>query len=257
MDINLLALSVGNSRLAAGVFVAGELQRVVRAPLSDKAKCVEAVTQCWELIGRADEHAIAGSSVNPPFESVVEQIVQDTADQAIQWVGRQIDLPIEVRTREPAKTGVDRVLNVAAAYEQIGGACVVVDAGTAITVDCCNDQGAFIGGAIAPGLTMMLDALAEKTAGVGRVTFALPAGTVGDTTQSAVSRGVYLAIRGLVKEFAEVYAMQLGHWPEIVATGGDAKVLFEGWELIHAVAPDLGLYGIAMAYANHHIEHGA
>jgi type III pantothenate kinase len=132
-----------------------------------------------------------------------------------------------------------------------------VDAGTAVTVDCCNDQGAFIGGAIAPGVTMMLDALAEKTAGVGRVTFAVPAETIGDTTQSAVSQGVYLAIRGLVKEFAEVYATQLGHWPEIIATGGDAKELFEGWELIHAVAPDLGLYGITMAYANHHIEHGS
>ena len=256
MDINLLALSVGNSRLAAGVFVAGELHQVVRAPLSDKAKCAEAVTQGWELIARADGHAIAGASVNPPFESIVEQIVQDAAGQAVQWVGREIDLPIEVRTREPAKTGVDRVLNVAAAYEQMGQACVVVDAGTAVTVDCCDDQGNFIGGAIAPGLTIMLDALAEKTAGVGRVTFEAPAETVGDTTQSAVSQGVYLAIRGLVKEFAEVYATQLGHWPEIIATGGDAKVLFGGWELIHAIAPDLGLYGIAMAYANHSIEHG-
>jgi pantothenate kinase type III len=106
MDINLLALSLGNSRLAAGVFVAGELQRAVRAPLSDKTKCAEAVAQCWELIARTDGHAVVAASVNPPFESVIEQIVQDTAGQDVQWIGREIDLPIEVRTREPAKTGV-------------------------------------------------------------------------------------------------------------------------------------------------------
>ena len=161
MDINLLALSVGNSRLAVGVFVAGELRQVRRAPLAERGKCAEAVAECWALIGPADGHAVAGASVNPPINSVVEQIVSDSAGgQAVQWVGREIDVPIDVKTREPARTGIDRILNVAAAYEQIGAACVVVDAGTAVTVDCCNDQGAFIGGAIAPGLQMMLDALA-------------------------------------------------------------------------------------------------
>jgi type III pantothenate kinase len=255
MDINLLTLSIGNSRLAAGAFIAGELQRVGRVPLTDRDKCAQAVRECWGLIAGSGGKAVAAASVNLAFNSVVEQIVSEIASQDIQWVGADIDLPIDVRTREPNRTGIDRVLNIAAAYEQIGAACVVVDAGTAVTVDCCNDQGVFLGGAIAPGLSMMLDALAQKTAGVGRVTFATPTETVGDSTESSVSQGVYLAIRGLVKEFAEVYATQLGHWPEIIATGGDAKTLFEGWELIHAVAPDLGLYGIAMAYANHHIEH--
>jgi len=256
MDINLLALSIGNSRLATGVFVAGELQRMGRTPLSDPSKCAQAIRECWGLIDQADGHAVAGASVNPSFNSAIEKMVLDAAGQHVQWVGREIDAPIDVRTQEPQRTGIDRVLNVAAAYEQIGAACVVVDAGTAVTVDCCNDQGAFIGGAITPGVNMMLDALAEKTAGVGRVTFEVPGHAVADSTQAAVSQGIYLAIRGLVKEFAELYATQLGHWPEIIATGGDAKVLFEGWELIHAVSPDLGLFGIAMAYANHHIEHG-
>ena len=49
---------------------------------------------------------------------------------------------------------------------------------------------------------------------------------------------------------------ELGEWPDIIATGGDAKMLFEGWELIHAIAPDLTLYGIALAYVNHHAQHG-
>lgn len=70
-----------------------------------------------------------------------------------------------------------------------------------------------------------------------------------------MSQGIYYAIRGLVKEVAENFAAELGQWPEIVATGGDAARLFDGWELIHAISPDLGLYGVALAYANHHIRH--
>jgi len=173
----------------------------------------------------------------------------------VQWVGRQIEVPIEVCTRNPSETGIDRILNVAAAYEQMGKACIVVDAGTAVTVDCCNDNGDFLGGAIAPGLSMMLDALSQRTAGVGRVSFAVPGDLAGDSTAAAVSLGAYFAIRGLVKETAESYATQLGQWPEIIATGGDARQLFDGWELIHAISPDLGLYGIALAYTNHHIRH--
>jgi pantothenate kinase type III len=68
--------------------------------------------------------------------------------------------------------------------------------------------------------------------------------------------GVRGAARGLAHELIDRYAEFYGGYPQIIATGGDAPVLFEGWELIHAIAPDLTLYGIALAYANHHIKHG-
>jgi hypothetical protein len=61
----------------------------------------------------------------------------------------------------------------------------------------------------------------------------------------------------MVKELTESYATALGYWPDIIATGGDAPLLFEGWELIHAIAPDLTLYGVALAYTEHYIKHGA
>jgi type III pantothenate kinase len=253
MDINLLALGVGNSRLAVGVFVAGELLKVDRIPLADRDQWQAAIAKGWSTLAGG---AVAAASVNPPLNPAIEEAVRTIADQSVQWIGREIDIPIGVETQNPRETGVDRILNVAAAFEQIGKACIVVDAGTAVTVDCCNDNGDFLGGAIAPGVSLMLDSLAEKTAGIGRVSFSLPAGAVGDSTSSAVSQGIYHAIRGLVREVAESYAEHLGQWPEIIATGGDADQLFKGWELIHAVAPDLGLYGIALAYTEHHIKHG-
>jgi len=256
MDINLLVIALGNSRLATGVFAAGELERVVRHPIADRGQWEGAIQQAWSRIADSAAPAVAAASVNPQFNSLVEEIARRLAGQGVQWVGRQIELPIEVCTQNPSETGIDRILNVAAAFEQMGKACIVVDAGTAVTVDCCNDNGDFLGGAIAPGLSMMLDALGRRTAGIGRVSFLPPtSGAVGDSTSAAVSQGVYSAIRGLVREVAENYATQLGQWPEIIATGGDAHQLFDGWELIHAISPDLGLYGIALAYTNHHIRH--
>lgn len=254
MDINLLALGVGNSRLAVGVFGAGELKNVWRPPIGEREQWKDAIFQAWTASNDAAAPVVA-ASVNPPLNSAIEDVVTEVTGHTVQWIGADIDVPIEVATRNPAATGIDRILNVAAAHEQMGKACVVVDAGTALTVDCCNDAGEFLGGAILPGVNLMLQALAEKTAAIGTVEIALPPKAVGDSTAAAVSSGIFFSIRGLVREIAENFAEQLGQWPEIIATGGDAQRLFDGWELIHAVAPDLGLYGIALAYANHHIKH--
>ncbi len=61
-------------------------------------------------------------------------------------------------------------------------------------------------------------------------------------------------MKWLVREMVENYATDLGRWPEVIATGGDAAALFGGWEVIHAVSPDLTLYGVALAYTEHHIR---
>jgi type III pantothenate kinase len=256
MDINLLVLNVGNSRLAIGVFEAGELTHVSRAPLDDREQWPGLIKTAWARIVDADAPAVAGASVNPAAMEAAEHLVAQQTGQKVEWVGRELDLPIRVLTDPPAETGVDRVVTVAAAYEQLGKACVVIDAGTAITVNCCNDKGDFLGGAIAPGVEMQLQALHEKTAKLPEVTLATPQGVFGRSTPEAIRQGVFHGVRGMVKELLENYATELGSWPEAIATGGDALKLFEGWELIHAISPDLTLYGIALAYANHHIKHG-
>jgi type III pantothenate kinase len=252
MEINLMALNLGNSRLAIGVFVGGELQYVTRVGLDQVGDWAGKIAEAWKMIQGMANPAVAGASVNPPLMEGVEDAVKTVTGQEVEWVGRDIELPIEVLTDSPKETGVDRVLNVAAAYEQMGKACIVVDAGTAITVNCCNDKGEFLGGAIAPGVAMQLEALHEKTAKLPVVEFEPPAGVFGKNTRQAMLSGVYHGIRGMVKELAEAYATELGIWPEIIVTGGDAVRLFGGWELVHAISPDLTLYGIALAYAEHY-----
>jgi type III pantothenate kinase len=254
MDINLLVVNVGNSRIAIGSFVAGELECVRRVSIEQLADLPGAIAEAW---GRFDGDAeVAAASVNPTLNERVEHAIQQASGKQVGWVGVDIDLPIKVRTDQPQQTGVDRVLAVAAAYEQMQKACAVVDAGTAITVNVCNDAGEFLGGAIAPGASMMLDALHDNTAKLPAVKIAVPEALIGASTEQAMLHGVYHGIRGMVKELVENYATELGNWPDLIATGGDADVLFKDWELVHAISADLVLYGIALAYANHHIKHG-
>jgi type III pantothenate kinase len=256
MDINLMVVNVGNSRLAMGVIVAGNLTYVSRTPHAQRADWGGKIAEAWRHLAETPGAEVAGAGVNPELVEPLERVVMEQTGRPVQWVGREIDLPVRVLTEQPGQTGADRVLNIAAAYEQMQKACVVVDAGTAITVDVCNEKGEFVGGAISPGLEMMLAALHEKTAGLPRVEAAVPVEPFGRSTAEAMRHGVYHGVRGMVKELVENYATELGDWPEIIATGGDAPLLFEGWELIHAIAPDLTLYGIALAYTNHHIKHG-
>lgn len=258
MEINLLVISVGNTRTAVGAFAGGELTLVERVENTDLAGIGAAVGRVWAALKDGQDPAVAGASVNPGQARHIDRIVADLIKQDVLWVrsgnsddseeGDGIPLPIRVLTEQPEQTGVDRVLNVAAAYEQIGKACCVVDAGTAVTVSFCNDKGEFLGGAIAPGVRLQLGALHDKTAKLPETTLIAPSGLFGRSTTDAMHHGVYYGIRGMVKELIENFATHLGTWPEMIATGGDAELLFGGWELAHAVSPDLTLYGVALAY---------
>ena len=259
MDINLLVLAIGNTRLHAAAIVAGEMRHVRHLPADVPEDWSAMIGEIWRAeLADAPEPAVVACSVVPSSNAMLDKAVADATDgESIEWVGVDVDLPIVVTTDEPLKTGVDRVLVTAAAYEQLGKACVVVDAGTAVTVNLCNNEGALVGGAIAPGAMTMLDALHAKTSALPSATFEAPTGEWGTNTVDAMRHGALHAIRGLVQAMAERWAEQMGTWPEVIATGGDAHALFDGWEVVHAISPDLLMYGLGLAYTNHHIKRGA
>lgn len=256
MDINLLVLALGNTRLHAAVFISGELKIVKHVPRAAEADFAGIIGDMWKEFGDVDGEVVAASVV-PELNAAIEKAVDVALEKEVQWVGSDIDLPIAVTTKEPEKTGVDRVLITAAAYEQLGKACVIVDAGTAITVNLCSNEGALVGGAIMPGVATMIDSLKQKTSQLPRIDFETPTSPFGADTTDAIRHGISGAVRGLVQNMAERWAEQNGTWPEVIATGGDAHALFDDWEIVHAVSPDLLIYGIALAYTNHHLKHGS
>lgn len=261
MEINLLVLDVGNSRLKIGVFKGGELTYTRRIGTDQQNDWPGTLEQAWAEIADRDNAEVAAVSSSPTLEAAVDSAAHAATGQRPQWIGidRDIGLPTTVRTQVPAKTGVDRILNVAAAYEQLGKACCVVDAGSAVTVDFCDDSGAFLGGVIAPGAAAQARALHEVAPHLPTPALYKPDVAFGDDSESAVNAGIYHGIRGLVRAVVEQHALTLDIWPEVIATGGDAATLFAddpAGGLVHAVTPDLLFYGIAHAYAEHHIRQG-
>ncbi len=257
MEINLVAIAVGNSRVQVASFTSGELLEVHRCDRADAAEVDRLIKAAWAKSSAVGDVEIAAASVVPLANSEIDRLVFSHSKQHVQWVGKDLDLPIKLATREPTKTGIDRALAAAAAFEQLGKACVVVDAGTCITVNLVDDKGQLVGGTIAPGVALMLRALHEGTASLPDIAYERPSGNWGTDTTSSIRHGITQMIHGLVKEQAEYWATEQGTWPEVIATGGDAPTLFADWEIVHAVSPDLVLYGIALAYSEHHIRHGS
>ena len=260
MQINLLALDLGNSRLKIGVFEAGSLTHSRRVGIEDRSAWQEALAEAWKRIEGRENAEIAGCFSNPALVDAVGAAANAATRQRLQWIGigRDIGLPIAIHTEQPEQTGVDRILNIAAAYEQFGKACCVVDAGSAVTVDFCDDTGAFLGGVIAPGAAVQFRALHQAAPHLPEGKLRPTGAPFGTNTADAINAGIFHGIRGLVRAVVEQHALTLDVWPEVIATGGDAQALFgddpEG-DLIHAISPDLILYGIAHAYAEHHIRH--
>ncbi len=247
MAVNLLAISVGNTRTQVGVFVDGKLLEQARAANAEPAEIESAVRQLWAHISGEEEPAIYIASVNDPVAQAVAEIAERVTGQSAAWMERDVNIPIGRQLDPEALVGEDRLLSAAGAYEQLKQACVVIDAGTAVTVDFVDGAGTFQGGAILPGARMMLGAMHEKTAQLPQVSFARPDEAIGHNTVEAMRSGVFHGIRGAVRELAEKYAETYQAYPKIIATGGDAAELFEGYDLVEAIVPELTLLGMAAA----------
>src|SRR5688500_11016933 len=118
MEINLVLVNIGNTRLAVGAMVAGELGEVTRVPLDAGPDAWgEAVGEAWLDVQARENAAIVAASVNPDVNEALAKAVDEVTGRRVVWVGKDLELPIPIATDEPEKTGVDRVLNVAAAYE--------------------------------------------------------------------------------------------------------------------------------------------
>jgi len=146
---------------------------------------------------------------------------------------------------------VDRLCAAVAAFDRLGVPCVVADFGTAITIDCVNAEGVFLGGAILPGLGLSAESLSAGTAQLPRVKLSEPNWVYGKDTEQAIIGGVVYGARGALRGLVEAYATDLGRWPVVILTGGDARWVCQSpsqSDLVQAIVPDLVLRGVAIAY---------
>lgn len=247
--LSLLAISVGNTSTRFGVFEGARLMRSGRGlnagfvPLRDQ---IEAAGR--ELPSDGGASAVVVASVNEPFAAKLLEELKPRLGHEVYRIGTDLEVPIRLALDEGARPGQDRLLNALAAFDSLKQACVIVDAGTAVTVDFVDGEGVFQGGAILPGAAMMLRALHGQTSALPEVPLAAPGPEVfGKNTAQSMLNGVFFGIRGAVRQLVERYAEAYEAYPSVIATGGDSPLLFDGEELMDRLVPDLTIRGIEAA----------
>jgi len=165
----------------------------------------------------------------------------------VELAGRDFPFGIAAKVDKPEAVGADRLMAALGAYRLVGGACFVVDFGSAVTVDVVSEAGDFLGGAIAAGLALSAKALAERTAFLPLVEPARPAAALGKDTRQAMTSGFYYGHAGMVDRLVEVLAAEVG-WPKrVFATGGDAPLIAPACSTVDEVRPHLTLQGLLIA----------
>ena len=247
-QLSLIAISIGNTRSHIALFQDNTLEEITHIANEDRAQIVETAIQFWKKSIESERQAIAVASINEPLSDAIRSLLQDQLSEDVYVVGEDLPIPVGLALDPEATPGVDRLLSAAAAWDTLKQACVVINAGTAVTIDFVDGEGVFHGGVIAPGAQMQLNALHEGTSALPELTFSVPEGEpYGRNTAAAMQRGVYQSIRGLAWKMVEEYATAYEAFPLVVATGGDAEALFKGDELINRLVPELELRGIAIA----------
>lgn len=245
----LIALAVGNTRARIGLYLGLELVASSVHDAKDATGIAAAAVALCEQAEGQDNPVVAMSSVHRAASEGVEKALVGEG-LVVQRFGRDIPIPVRHSLTDDAAAlvGQDRLLCAIGAFALTGQACVVVDLGTAMTVDFVDGQGVFHGGAIAPGLSMMLGSLHDRTDALPAVEYRLPAEAdpFGKNTADAMRLGVTAMVCGATRWLAERYALYYEAYPRIVATGGDIGVL-ESDGLVETFVPDLQLLGIRRA----------
>jgi len=256
----LLAIDVGNTNVTIGWFRGGALlgtRRAATAPRSSAATFELLLEEMLHLggMGFADVEAMVVASVVPALTAHLETIAAHHDRSLV--VANARTVPIPVRVERPAEVGADRLVNAFAAARLHGAPAVVADFGTATTVDAVGADGAFLGGAIAPGLELGLEALAKRTAKLPRVELRAPDRAIGGDTVSAIQAGAILGYQalaqGLIDRVRRELADRSGMAPDrirTILTGGlSAAPWAAAIEGVDVIDPDLTLRGLALLHA--------
>jgi len=250
----LVTIDVGNSHTVIGIY---EGERLI---------------QHWRISTNAerttDEHGVMlnallqGAGLNTPLkpEGVVVACVVPPLNQTIEllceryfgcqplMVGPGIKTGMPILYENPKEVGADRIVNAVAAYERFGIACIVVDFGTATTFDYVTGRGEYVGGAIAPGLGISMNALVEHAAKLYRVELVRPRDVVGRTTVGAIQSGLIFGYTALVDGLVERIVRERGEKTRVIATGSLADLIAPESETIEEVDEFLTLKGLRLIF---------
>ncbi len=253
----LLAIDVGNTNIVLGVFDGDTLiqswrLQSLRERTADELGLLVDGLFAHSRIERVQVRGLIVGSVVPPLTPTVIGMAQRYFGVRTVTVDPAVNTGMSILYENPWEVGADRIVNSVAAYEKFGRSAdaplVVVDFGTATTLDAVSALGEYLGGAICPGVQISADALFQRAARLPRIDVRKPATIVGRTTVGAMESGLFYGYVGMVEGLVRRMTDELGGRTVCVATGGLAEVIAPETPLIQFVDPDLTLHGLRIVW---------
>ncbi|MBI4587225.1 MAG: type III pantothenate kinase [Candidatus Rokubacteria bacterium] len=253
----LLVVDVGNTNTGLGVFDGRRLLvswRLAsrREQTADEYGVFIQTLLASRGIERSQITAVAISNVVPPVQQTLEWMCEKYFGIHPFTVEPGVNVKMPLRVDNPREVGSDRVVNAVAAVEFYGPPLIVIDFGTATTFDCVNSRGEFIGGAIAPGITVAAEALISRAARLYRVEIVRPKEAIGRNTTTNIQSGLVYGYAGLVDGLVERIRAEMDGDPKVIATGGLAGLIQEATRTVQHVNPDLRLEGLRLIWEQSH-----
>jgi type III pantothenate kinase len=253
----LLAIDVGNTNIVLGVFDGASLVeswrlQTLRERTSDELGLLVDGLFSRSRIERVQIRGIVLGSVVPPLTPTIVAMAERYFGVKALIVDPAANSGMPILYENPWEVGADRIVNSVAAFERFGRDAqrplIVVDFGTATTLDAVSAKGEYLGGAICPGVQISADALFQRAARLPRIDVRKPPRIVGQTTIGAMQSGLFYGYVGMVEGLVRRMTDELGGDALCVATGGLAPVIAPETPLIAHVDPDLTLQGLRIVW---------
>ena len=247
----LLVIDAGNTNVVVAVHDGAAWRGIWRVRTDPHRTSDEYAVWLLALLDRCgiDRRAIAGAVIGTVVPAALYHLRRLCRD----WLGIEpliarasLDWGFAIKVDRPEQVGADRLLNTLAGVARFGGPLVIVDFGTATTFDVVDVDGAYVGGVIAPGINLSLEALHHAAAQLPRIGIGRPQAVIGRSTVPAMQSGIYWGYVGLVEGMVARIKGEYGGPMKVVATGGLAPLLAEGTLVIEHIDPDLTLEGLRM-----------
>lgn len=249
----LIAIDVGNTQTVMGLFQGEELVdswrlSTVSDRTADEYRLYLAGLLRQDGYRLEDVDGVALSSVVPVAKAAMIQVAEEMIQGDLVVVGPGVRTGMPINIDNPREVGADRVVNSVAAKHKYGTPVVAVDFGTSTNMDVVDASGAYIGGAIAPGLEVSQDALIHATAALRRVDLMSPRAAIGKNTVEAIQSGLLYGHAGLVDGLVDRIIAEVGGAPAVVATGGLASTIVPHCRSVSIVDTTLTLDGLRLVY---------
>src|ERR671912_2145760 len=244
----LLAVDAGNTQTVFGLFQDGELGEHWSVATEGDRTGDELGVLLSGLLDLDSVDGICLSSTVPPLVQAYEDFGERWAHAPVLVVGPGAKTGIPIRYDDPREVGPDRIANAVGALERYGAPAIVVDFGTSTNFDVVSPEGEYVGGVLAPGIEVSMDALFARAARLVKVDFVPPPSVIGKTTVGGLQSGLVYGFAGQVDGIVDRIREELGSEAQTVATGGLADLIAQHARTLDQVDPHLTLDGLRLVW---------